>query len=238
MPRTLPLALEAVHLELAGRAVVEALSFRVEPGAPSVILGPNGAGKSMTLRLCAGLLRPSAGRVRWLGGAAPRAGVTHALVPQRPVTLRRSAAANVDYALRLRGLPRAARRARTVRVLEDTGLAQLAARPGRHLSVGEQQRLALARAWAVEPEVLFLDEPAAALDPAACRALEEALHAVHAGGTKIVIATHDLSQARRLAGEVLFLHRGRLLEQTPAAAFFEAPRSPEAKAFLRGELLA
>jgi tungstate transport system ATP-binding protein len=103
--------------------------------------------------------------------------------------------------------------------------------------VGEQQRLALARAWALRPQVLLLDEPAASLDPGASRALESAIRAIREDGTKIVMTTHDMAQARRMADEVLFLHRGRLLEQTPATDFFESPASTEARAFIQGELL-
>jgi tungstate transport system ATP-binding protein len=117
------------------------------------------------------------------------------------------------------------------------GLSGLAGRPARLLSGGEQQRLALARAAALRPEVLFLDEPCASLDPAATHAVEEIIARIAATGTKIVMTTHDLAQARRLAGEVLFLHRGRLLEQAPADAFFAGPASPDAAAFLRGELV-
>ncbi len=174
--------------------------------------------------------------MRWLGPGAARAAQARALVRQRPVLLRRSAAANVDFALRMRGVARPERRARVTAVLEATGLAALARRPARLLSVGQQQRLALARAWALRPQVLFLDEPAAALDPGASRALEGAIRAVQREGTGIVLTTHDLGQARRMADEVLFVHRGRLLEQTPAHEFFEKPRSPEARAFLDGEL--
>jgi tungstate transport system ATP-binding protein len=122
-------------------------------------------------------------------------------------------------------------------VLAATGLDGLAHRGARQLSVGEQQRLALARAWALRPQVLLLDEPAASLDPGASRALESAIRAIREDGTKIVMTTHDMAQARRMANEVLFLHRGRLLEQTPAVKFFESPASAEATAFLRGELL-
>jgi tungstate transport system ATP-binding protein len=122
-------------------------------------------------------------------------------------------------------------------VLEDTGLTLLAHRPARTLSIGEQQRLALARAWAAAPEVLFLDEPTANLDPAATRAIEEVIAAIDLTGTKIVMTTHDLGQARRLADEIVFLHRGRLLEQRPAAEFFARPATPEAAAFIEGRLL-
>lgn len=223
----LPLVFDAVGLERDGRRLLHNLSFRLERGSVSVILGPNGAGKSLTLRLCDGLLTPTRGQVRWLGPDAAHTPRPTALVLQRPVLLRRSVAANVDYALRLRGVPRALRRTRRERVLAAVGLAERAARPARRLSVGQQQRLAIARAWALEPPVLLLDEPAAALDPGAARALEEAIRRVRAGGTKIVLTTHDLGQARRLADEVLFLDRGRLLEHTPAAEFLDAPRSAE-----------
>ena len=242
MPRAegdgiLPLAFEAVSYEVRGVRLLAGVSFVLGAGPCSVILGPNGAGKSLVLRLADGLLAPTAGRVRWLGPGAARAARARALVFQRPVLLRRSAAANVDYALRLRGLPAQERARRAERVLAATGLEGLAGRPARRLSGGEQQRLALARAWALEPEVLLLDEPASALDPAASRALEEAIRAIRAEGTKIVMTTHDLAQAERMADEVLFLYRGRLLEHAPAAAFFHEPRSAEAKAFLRAEVL-
>jgi tungstate transport system ATP-binding protein len=121
-------------------------------------------------------------------------------------------------------------------MLERTGLAGLAGQPARSLSGGEQQRLALARAWATQPEMLFLDEPTASLDPAATSAVEDIVAQMHAAGTKIVMTTHDLAQARRIADEIVFLHRGRLLEQRPAAAFFAEPATREAAAFIAGEL--
>ena len=159
------------------------------------------------------------------------------MVFQRPVMLRRSAAANIDFALKLAGLEKAERQRRTAAVLEKTGLAKMARRPARVLSVGQQQRLALARAWALAPQVLFLDEPTASLDPAATRNVEEVITAMHGAGTKIVMTTHDLNQARRLADEVIFLHRGRLVEHGPAAAFFAEPDCAPARAFLAGELV-
>jgi tungstate transport system ATP-binding protein len=178
--------------------------------------------------------------VTWLGNGAARNGafVRHrqAMVFQRPVMLRRSALGNVEYALKLRGWGRAARRARAVEMLARTGLSALAERPARSLSGGEQQRLALARAWAIEPEVLFLDEPTANLDPAAVKAVEEIIAAIHAAGTKIVMTTHDLAQARRLADEILFLHRRRIAERRPAAEFFAAPSTEAARAFVEGRL--
>lgn len=121
--------------------------------------------------------------------------------------------------------------------LEKFGLAHLAKRPARVLSGGEQQRLTLARAWLLNPQVLFLDEPTSALDPAAIKAVEDAVLEFHHSGTRIVMTTHDLHQARRLANDIVFLHNGELLEHTPASDFFIAPASLEARAFIRGELV-
>ncbi len=232
----LPLAVEGLGFCAAGRNLVGPLDFRLDAGGISVVLGPNGAGKTLTLRMCHGITTPSAGRVRWLGGAA-RPALRQAMVFQDPVLLRRSARANLAHALACRGVPRSARGARIDAALARTGLAHLARMPARVLSGGERQRLALARAWALEPEVLFLDEPTASLDPAASRAVEEVIATIHRAGTKVVMTTHDLSQAKRLADEVLFLCEGCLLERAPAADFFAHPTTPEARAFLTGEIV-
>jgi tungstate transport system ATP-binding protein len=159
------------------------------------------------------------------------------MVFERPVLLRRSTAGNVSYALALARVPRAERPARVAEVLARTGLKALADRNARVLSAGEKQRLALARAWALEPQLLFLDEPTAALDPAATASVEALIGAIAAAGTKVVMTTHDLGQARRLAGEVLFLHEGALVEQAAGDAFFERPQSEGARSFLEGKLV-
>jgi tungstate transport system ATP-binding protein len=158
------------------------------------------------------------------------------MVFQRPVLLRRTVAQNIDYALKQRDIPRTRRGAIIDDVLSRTGLARFAKSPARHLSGGEQQKLALARAWATKPQVLFLDEPTASLDPAATHAVENIIGTMHAEGTRIIMTTHDLAQAKRHADDVLFIYQGRLLEKTPADVFFTAPKSGEAAAFLKGEL--
>ena len=220
----LPLALDAVSF----RDIIKPLSLEVAAGPSTVILGANGAGKSVLMRLMHGLLAPSAGRVSW------RRPGPQAMVFQRPVMLRRSALANVVYALELAGRGDAQRLA--MDALAEVGLAHLAQRPARVLSGGEQQRLALARAWALHPEVLFLDEPTASLDPHATREIERVIQAFDAAGTKIVMATHNLGQARRLGDEVIYLHEGRVLERAPVAQFFAKPATAEAAAFIKGEL--
>ena len=233
----LPLTVEALCFEGGGNRLIKDVSFSLEPAGRTVILGPNGAGKSLLLRLCHGLIAPTSGRVVWHGANGHDPARRQAMVFQRPVMLRRTARANVEYALAGRnGRSRRARRERADEVLERVGLSAIAAQPARTLSVGEQQRLALARAWALDPEVLFLDEPTASLDPGATQAIEDVIRAIAATDTKVVWTTHDLAQARRLADEVLFLDRGRLVERAAADAFFSAPGSAAAQAFLDGRL--
>jgi tungstate transport system ATP-binding protein len=151
--------------------------------------------------------------------------------------LKRSARANVAFALSARGIARDERDARIAAALERAALAPLAERPARKLSGGEQQRLALARALVREPEILFLDEPTNNLDPASTKAVEAIVRDAARAGVKVVLVTHDLGQARRLAGDVLFLVGGRVIEQAPADRFFAAPATPQAAAFLRGDLV-
>jgi len=231
----LPLRLSGLGYAVGGNDLLQGIDLSVERGRRLVVLGPNGAGKSLLLRLCHGLIEPTEGQRHWASGQARPAG--QAMVFQRPVLLRRSVAANLDYPLALASLERGARRAQVARTLERFGLTPLADRPARLLSGGEQQRLALARAWAMEPQVLFLDEPSSALDPTATRTIEEMIVAFSHEGMTIVMTTHDLGQARRVAEDVAFLHRGRLIEHRPAADFFGGPEAPEARAFLAGDLI-
>jgi tungstate transport system ATP-binding protein len=235
----LPLRFEKVGYSIDGQRLIGEISLQFEMGPPTLVLGPNGAGKSLLLRLCHGLIQPSSGRVIWQGPAARHAGslrFDQAMVFQKPVLLRRSALENVEFPLKLRGMAAVTRRARAMEMLERVGLAALAQRPARVLSGGEQQRLALARAWALQPQILFLDEPSAALDPGATRQVEGIIAGIAGSGTKIVMTTHDLGQARRLAGDIIFLHRGSVTERSPASAFFNQPQSDAARAFLQGDL--
>ncbi|TFH87270.1 ATP-binding cassette domain-containing protein [Billgrantia azerbaijanica] len=238
MPRTLPaatipaLSLEAASVVHRGQTLLKPLTLTLDGYQRILVMGPNGAGKSLLLRLAHGLLAPSTGRVHW-HGRPPR----QAMVFQRPVLLRRSALDNLTYALAVHGVPWRSRKSLAREALARFGLAPLEKRPARVLSGGEQQRLALARAWLLNPEVLFLDEPTAALDPASMRAVEEAVRDFHALGTRIVMTTHDLNQARRLADEVVLLHEGQLVEHSAAERFFAAPASPTSRAFLEGALV-
>ncbi len=232
----LPLRLSDVVFTVGPRRIIDGISLQLDAGLRTVIIGPNGAGKSVLLRLCHGLLRPTGGSIDWnapeIAGGARR----QAMVFQRPVLLRRSALGNVTYALKLANVPMGEREERALEALRKVGLEAYANHSARVLSGGEQQRLALARVWALRPEVLFLDEPTASLDPGATQEIEKVIEALHAAGTKIVLVTHNLGQASRLGDEILFLHQGRLVERAPADRFLKQPASLEAAKFLEGEL--
>ncbi len=207
----LPLSLSGVEFEADGVRLIKEVSTEFKAGSLSLILGPNGAGKSLLLRLCHGLIEPTAGSVDWKGPAADDPQPHQAMVFQRPVMLRRSVYANLDHALCQRNVDKAERVSRIEEMLGRTGLRRLANVSARRLSGGEQQRLAVARAWTLQPEVLFLDEPTAALDPSATHAIEEFIQAIRASGTTIIMSSHDMAQAKRLADEVLLMKRGRLI---------------------------
>ena len=232
MAEARPFQLEArgVSVVLGGVRALDGLDLVLEPGLRTVVLGPNGAGKSVLLRTLHGLIAPTAGTVSW---SRP---VRQAMVFQRPVMLRRSALANLRYALAVNGVTEPERTSRATAALARVGLEKIADRPARVLSGGEQQRLALARAWALEPEILFLDEPTASLDPGATAEVERVIASIAAEGTRLVMTTHNLGQARRLADEIVFIHAGRAAERTAADRFFDQPASNEARLFLQGEL--
>lgn len=232
----LPLVARRLVFEIDGRRIIDDVSFWIGSNGRTVILGPNGAGKSVILRLCHGLLQPTSGQIRWGDLSVADAREQQAMASQKPVLLRRTVTGNLLHVLRVKGVPRAERQALVDAALEQAGLTGLGGRAARTLSGGQQQRLAIARAFVLRPKVLLLDEPTANLDPAAVRGVEELIGAIGAGGTKILMTTHDIAQAKRLAADVMFVNQGRLLEHAPAAEFFESPKNPVAAGFLAGEL--
>ncbi len=230
----LPISFDDVSFAAGQLLILDRVTLTLKPGPPTILLGPNGAGKTTLLRLAKGLIVPTAGRIHYAGRLAPTPG-RHAIVFQKPVMLRRTVAANIAFALQTAA--RAATPQAIDALLDLVGLAELGARPARRLSGGEQQRLALARALARDPQVLLLDEPTASLDPASTKAVEDIIARVATGGVKVVMATHDLGQARRLAGDIVFLAKRRLLEHAPATSFFIDPATDEARRFLAGDLV-
>lgn len=231
----LPLEVTGLAYEAGGETLLDGIELTVDSAGISVIMGPNGAGKSLLLRLIHGILEPARGEIRWqrrpLDLETRR---QQALVFQKPVLMRRSVAANLDFVLRPRG---GRYRQRRDQLLRQAGLYAHRDRPARLLSGGEQQKLALARALATEPAVLMLDEPCASIDAASTQQIEEQLLQARRRGVKIMLVTHDIGQARRLADEVIFMHRGRLLEYAAAGVFFDSASSPEARAYLEGRIV-
>ena len=232
----LPLRLEGAVLRRRGRTLVGPVDLVLGPGGVTAVIGPNGSGKTSLLRLMHGLQPAAEGRIAWSVPEA-EARARQAYVFQQPIVLRRSVEANLAFPLRLRGMGRGAARARARAVAARFGLLGQLAQPAPSLSGGEMQRLALARAMAAAPELLFADEPCAALDGAATREVEALLAGLAAEGTRLVLATHDMGQARRIASDVVFMLHGRVHETGPAGPFFAAPRTAEAAAFLRGDIV-
>lgn len=232
----LPITFADVAVQAGPTRLLDRISLSIAAGAPTVVIGPNGSGKTTLLRAAMGLLSPAQGRITWASQTtAPVEAM--AIVFQRPVMLRRSCAANIRYALAAAGAVETSREARTAELLSLVGLKRLAGRPARRLSGGEQQRLALARALARAPRVLFMDEPTSSLDPAATQEIEDLVRAISAQGVKVVMTTHDLGGARRIAGDIVLMNKGVVVEQTPSDAFFAGPRTVEGRRFIAGELL-
>ena len=236
MPESLlPLQVSNLCFSVAQKCLLDNLNLRIESADISVILGPNGAGKSLLVRLLHGLLLADSGSINWGGKILDlKIRKSQAMVFQKPVLLRRSVTANIDFVIK--NLPTRSKKT-TRQILEEAGLYQQRLQPARLLSGGEQQRLALARALAISPQVLFLDEPTASIDPGSTLQIENLLGEVRDAGVKLILVTHDIGQAHRLASDVVFMHHGRVLEHTGAGEFFNQPQSAEAQAFLRGELI-
>ena len=234
----LPIVGRSLVVARSGRALLDCVDIRIDGTGLTVILGPNGAGKTLLLRVLANLIVPDSGSIRWANTTPDRARAPKiGFVFQKPVMLRRSVLANVSYALSAVGIPRRECEPRSHEILALASLDHLSDTPARLLSGGEQQRLALARALATEPEVLFLDEPGSSLDPAATLAIERLIETVRRRGTHLVLVTHDIGQAKRLADTVLFMHRGRIVERASSEVFFDTPTEQASRNFIEGRIV-
>ena len=230
------LTVSGLFHDIAGKRVLDDIDMAFGSKGVTAIMGANGAGKSVLIRILHGLLKPTGGTVTWGGQTMTRdMRQSQAFVPQSPVLLRRSVAANLKFALALRRRHDIGARLDALLVLAD--LAHKADQPARTLSGGEQQRLALARALATDPQVLFLDEATASLDPANTLAIENLIKRVSNEGTRVLLVSHDLGQGKRLADDVVFLHRGRIVEHSPATTFFNQPASAEARGYCEGKIV-
>ena len=229
----LPLRVRDLSLSLGGTVVLDGVDLDLGPHGCTMIMGPNGAGKSQFLKLLHGLVKADHGTIEWGGKCPGEVTSRQALVFQKPVLLRRTVAANLDFVLKARGLDRS--KGRTL--LDYVGLSHKATQPARLLSGGEAQRLALARALATNPEVLLLDEPTASLDPVSVMAIERIVADARDRGVRVLFVTHDPGQARRMGDDIVFLHRGKIAEHSDAGQFFNNAQSPVAQRFLNGGLV-
>ena len=236
MVSILPLTMKAATAHMRGKKLVGPMDLTLGVDGFTIVIGPNGAGKTTLLRLMHGLQRCSCGTVAW---AVPnhQARKRQAFVFQAPIMMRRRVVDSIAYPLRLHGVDKTAALSKASQYAVRFGLGDLQQNWAPMLSGGEKQKLSLARALITEPEVLFLDEPCANLDGSATSEIETLLLAERARGTRIVMSTHNMGQARRLADEVLFLHKGMVFESGEAKAFFTSPSTPEANAFINGDIV-
>ncbi len=227
--------LKAVDVQFGAVRALNSVDLRVAPGERLALIGANGSGKSTLLRVLHGLLAPSRGSVLRDSAAGG------AMLFQRPYMLRTSALNNVALGLWIRGTPWKRAKEQALAALSRVGLVEVALRNARALSAGQQQRLALARAWSLQPGVLFLDEPTSSLDPHGKREVEALMAEFAQGGMTLVFASHNLGQVKRLATRVVYLEQGRVLADLPVHEFFNGPRlgeaSREADLFVKGELV-
>lgn len=233
----LPLQLRGAVARVRGKVLVGPIDLAITRTGFTIVMGPNGAGKTTLLRLMHGLQRLSAGELIW---NQPQSLVRdrQAFVFQSPVMMRRSVVDNIAYPLTLHGMDKIQARAQATEMAIGMGLGDLLHRPAPVLSGGEKQKLSLARALIRAPEILFLDEPCANLDGRATREIETILQTAQAAGTRIVMSTHDMGQARRLAHDVVFMYGGKVHECAAADDFFgQAPKTPEAAGFVNGDIV-
>jgi tungstate transport system ATP-binding protein len=232
----LPLTVRGAEVRRRGKRLIGPIDLVLEGQGVTVVIGPNGAGKSTLLQMLHGINRINRGTLDWAVPAV-EARARQAFVFQTPVMMRRSVQDNLAYPLRLRGTSRTEARRAAQAWCARIGLSGAETRAATVLSRGEKQKLALARALITAPDLLFLDEPSASLDGRATREIEALLLAAVAEGTRVVMATHDMGQARRLARNVIFLRGGLVHETGPAPAFFDAPQTAGARAFLAGDIV-
>ncbi len=237
MVKTLfPLRVQGALTRRRGKVLVGPVDLELDGQGICVILGPNGSGKTSLLRMLHGIARLHDGTIDWACDTKT-ARNAQAFVFQQPVMLRRTVAENLAYPLQMRGVARAQAMRQALEWGERAGLSEMLDRSATVLSGGEKQKVALARALISKPELVFLDEPSASLDGRATREIEAILLATRAAGTGLILSTHDLGQARRLADRVIFLLNGHVHEAASATAFFEGPKTPQARAFLNGDIV-
>ena len=232
----LPLLTKDITYKVNGTKLINGISLEVNTHGSTIILGHNGSGKSLLLKLLHGVIAPSSGQVTWNNHTPTTKQHWRTFLLQTPTFFKQTALYNIEFVLRIAGIPTSEHKKRCQQALEICGLTNISHRNTHSLSGGELQKLSLARAWVLNPCVVLLDEPTVALDPPSVLGFENIIHRFKQSDTKVIMTTHDLAQAKRLADEIIFIDAGKVIEQSSAEKFFLGPQSTQAKNFISGEL--
>ena len=232
----LPLSVKELAYSKNKSKLISDVNLEITGSGSTIILGHNGAGKSLLLKLLHGVIEPTTGSISWNKETPNTRQYWRSFLLQKPTFFKRSVRYNIEFVLDIAGTPKQERPARCDEALKICGMEDLSERNAHSLSGGEQQKLSLARARVLKPDVLLLDEPTVALDPPFTLSFEEIMQRFKQSHTKVIMTTHDLAQAKRLADEIVFIYNGKVLEQSPAEQFFNQPKSAEAMKFISGQL--
>ena len=236
--QALPLIVRDVVYKSQDSVLIDKINLEISSNHTSIILGHNGSGKSLLLKLLHGVITPFSGTITWNQMTPSTQQYWRTFLLQRPTFFHQTVLFNIEFVLKVAKTPKSEYKARCEQALEICGLTRLADRNTYSLSGGELQKLSLARAWVLEPSVVLLDEPTVALDPPSVIGFENIIQQFEQSNTKVIMTTHDISQAKRLASEIVFIDKGKILEHSPADKFFSEPQSKQAKNFLGGKLSA
>ncbi len=232
MKSILPLKIDRVWYKNAGEILLENITLRIEKGAPKILMGANGSGKTLLMRVAHGLLMPTQGKVSWAENKKNFGSVRQTMVFQKPIMLKRTVKENLLFALNTIEKNRTLKEQIVQNALGEINLSHKADAYAPTLSQGEQQKLAIIRACLLKPEVLFLDEPTSNIDPRYTREIESLITDISNQGTQIIMATHNIDQAKRLNGEILFMKKGRLIDKRNTNEFFANIKDSHISEFL------
>ena len=233
----LPLIAENISYEVKNKKLIRDVNLEINSTGSTIILGHNGSGKSLLLKLLHGVITPNSGKVTWNNNTPSTQQYWRTYLLQTPTFFKQTVQYNIEFVLRIAGIPANEHESRCQQALNICGLANMNQRNTHSLSGGELQKLSLARAWVLEPNVVLLDEPTVALDPPSVIGFEKIIHQFKQSNTKVIMTTHDLAQAKRLADEIVFIDAGKVIEQSPAKKFFLGPQSIQAQNFISGNLI-
>jgi len=229
----LPLSVRKASLVMNKKKLLKEVSFNVQKNSILSIVGPNGAGKTSLLKVLHGIYELNSGSISWGAYSINEIKKMQAMIFQNPLLLKRSVKENIEYVLKIRNYAKSEILNKTNEVLDLCNITELQNQQAHRLSGGEKQKLSIARAWVLNPNILFLDEPTLNLDPPSVYEIEDLIINMHEKDTFVMFASHDLRQVRKLSQEVVFLYDGKLIEKTESKKFFESSASDLTKSFIQ-----